>query len=231
MEPASAPPRRSVGVRLYSYFRSSASYRVRIALHHKQLPFELVPVALYRDEHRTAEHRARNPLAQVPVLELRRGDSTMHIAQSLAIIEYLEERHPQHPLLPRDLLLRAHARELAELVNAGIQPLQSSAITRLIRDELKGDAVGFSRAAVQRGLEALAQRARQTAGKFLVGDEVSIADVCLVPQLHNARRFGVSFEQLEQLLDIDARCRTLPGWELAHPDRQPDAVEGIPHGN
>ena len=220
-------------MRLYAYYRSSASYRVRIALYHKQLPFELTPVSIVANEQQSAAHRARNPMQQVPVLELEHEGRTVQLAQSLAIIAYLDGRYPEPPLLPRDLLARARALELAEIVNAGIQPLQNSGVVRYIRDELHGDAEAWSRRAIQHGLAALAARAAESAGRFMVGDAPSIADVRLVPQLYNARRLAVALDGLDLLLRIDERARALPGWDRAHPDRQPDAVvpDTVPHGN
>jgi len=211
-------------MRLFAYGRSSASYRVRIALYHKQVPFELVTIAHADGEHRGEEHRARNPFGQVPVLEIDDRGTPVYLAQSLAIIEFLEERFPARPLLPRDHLGRARARELAEMVNAGIQPLQNTSVLAYLRDELHTDEQAYARLVIRRGLEAIAARARETAGRFLVGDQPTVADVCLVPQLLNARRLDVSLEGLATLLAIDERCRALPGWELAHPDRQPDAA-------
>jgi maleylpyruvate isomerase len=213
-------------MRLYAYHRSSASYRVRIALEHKQLPFELVPVCLPAREQQTDDYRRRNPLAQVPTLEIEHEDAPVFLAQSLAIIEYLDERYPARPLLPKHPLLRARARELAEIVNAGIQPLQNTTLVRYLREELRVDDAAWVQRVTRRGLEALEARATQCAGRFLVGDQPSVADVFLVPQLYNARLAGVTLEGLETLLTIETRCRELPGWERAHPDRQPDAQAG-----
>ena len=220
-------------MRLYAYYRSSASYRVRIALYHKQLAFEITPVSLVENQHQSETHRARNPMQQIPVLEVEHEGRTVQLAQSMAIILYLDARHPERRLLPADALDRARAVELAEIVNAGIQPLQNTGVVRYLRDELQADAETWSRRVIQRGLAALAARAEQTAGAFLVGDQLSIADVFLVPQMYNARRLGVSLEGLDVLVRIDARCRALPGWDRAHPDNQPDAVvpDTVPHGN
>jgi maleylpyruvate isomerase len=210
-------------MRLYSYFRSSASYRVRLALQHKNLPFELCTVGLLQGEQRSDAHLTRNPLGQVPVLEVAGPHGPVHLAQSLAIIEYLDELHPEPALLPKDALARARVRELAELVNSGIQPLQNTSTVEHVHAELKGDRKAWIAHFVQKGLAALEARARVTAGRFLVGDTPSLADVCLVPQIFSARRFEVPLDGLDTLLAIDARCQALPRWELAHPDRQPDA--------
>jgi maleylpyruvate isomerase len=209
-------------MRLYAYYRSSASYRVRLGLHHKNLAFEAVTVSILDGANREAEHLARNPLGQVPVLEFEREGRTVWLAQSLAILEYLDETYPANPLLPQDPIARARVRELAEIVNSGTQPLQNTPVLADIR-ALGGDADAWGRKYVRKGLLALAARAKETHGAFLVGDAPSLADVCLVPQMYNARRFDISFEGLELLVAIDERCRALPRWDLARPEVQPDA--------
>jgi maleylpyruvate isomerase len=212
-------------MRLYGYWRSSSSWRVRIALHLKGIAFDYVPVHLLHEggEHRRDDHRARNPMEQVPVLELVTPDGQRwHLAQSLAILEYLEEVKPDPPLLPRDPLQRARVRELAEIVNAGVQPFQNLAVQQHVK-ELGGDPAAWTRHYVGKGLAALEARARVTAGRYLVGDEVSFADACLVPQLYSARRFGVELTACPTLVRIDAALAELPAFQAAHADRQPDA--------
>lgn len=212
-------------LRLFSYWRSSASWRVRIALHHKRIPFEYVAVHLVEGQQRSDEHRARNPMAQVPALELELSGRRVIVAQSLAILELLEEQFPEPALLPRDPYLRARARELAEIVNAGIQPHQN--LTPMQRIDALSPGAGKANAKHwnEVGLAAYEARARDVAGRFSVGDAPTFADCCLVPQLYGARRFGV--EDLEQryptLLRIEAACAELPAFRAAHPDAQPDA--------
>lgn len=210
-------------MKLHSYYRSSASYRVRLALAHKNLPFEMATVSLRDGVQLAPAHLAKNPIGQVPVLEVASESGTAFITQSMAIIEYLEECHPEQPLLPKTPIARARARELAELVNAGIQPLQNLLVTNQVRDVLKGDPQAWVHFFVGRGLHALEQRAQETAGDYLVGDTPTIADVFLVPQLYSARRFEVPLDGLDTLLRIEARALALPRWVDAHPDRQPDA--------
>jgi maleylpyruvate isomerase len=210
-------------VKLYGYWRSSATWRVRIALNYKALPYELVVVNIVDGDgaHRRAEYHALNPMEQVPTLEL---DSGERLTQSLAIIDYLEHIAPRPSLYPTDPLARTQALRLAEIVNAGIQPLQNLHVTRAVK-ALGGDERKWCHDHITRGLTALAESAAPTAGKFLVGDEISIADVCLVPQLYGARRFDVDLSQLSLLTQIEAACAALPAFAAAHPDRQPDAIK------
>jgi maleylpyruvate isomerase len=210
-------------MRLHTYYRSSASYRVRLVLAHKDLPFETVPVSLRDGVQLASSHLDKNPIGQVPVLEVEGENGPVFIAQSVAIIEYLEECYPERSLLPNAPLARARARELAELVNAGMQPFQNLATTNHVQQVLRADAKAWVQHFVGRGLNALERRARQTAGTFMLGDTPSIADVFLLPQLYGARRFEVSMEGLDTLLRVEARALALPRWEQAHPDRQPDA--------
>ncbi len=210
-------------MKLYSYWRSSASYRARIGLLHKGVTYQYVAVDLVRDggEQHGEAYRAVNPMEQVPTLVL---DDGRQIAQSLAILEYLEETIPEPHLLPADPYLRARARPLAELFNAGIQPLQNTFPLQQLKS--RGvDQNEWARLFIERGLGALSRSAEATAGRFLVGDAPSIADVCLVPQLYNARRFGLDVASWPLLMRVDAACAELPPFAAAHPDRQPDAVK------
>ncbi len=210
-------------MKLYNYWRSSASWRVRIALNLKGVAYEYVPVNLIANggEQHGEAHRARNPMRQVPALEL---DDGRVLTQSVAIVEWLDETFATPALLPRDPYLRARARALVEVVNSGIQPLQNLEPQRYVREELKGDATAWTKHFIGRGMQALEALATETAGAFLVGDEVSFADVCLVPQMFAARRFGVDPATLPTLARIEAACAALPAFEAARPERQPDAV-------
>ena len=210
---------------LHSYWRSSASHRVRIGLGLKQLPYDYAAVNILQGDQLAEAYRAKNPMAQVPILEITEDDGTrVALTQSLAILEYLEERWPDPAILPRDPLLRARARALAEIVNAGVQPLQNSATLKRIK-AIGGDEAAWIRPIIADGLAAFAQISADVAGTFSVGDSPTIADCCLVPQLAGARRFQVDLEPYARLLAIEAHCLPLPAFADAMPHHQPDAVK------
>jgi maleylpyruvate isomerase len=177
-------------------------------------------------EQHDAAFMALNPLAQVPALELdaveSSGSAVHHLTQSLAILEYLEERFPDPPLLPLDRLLRARARQLALMMVAGIQPFHNMSTLRHVKRALGGDPDAWAAHFVAPALAALEAVAAQTAGRFLVGDSVTFADVCLVPQLYAARRFSIDVQGLPTLLRAEAACAVLPAFMAAHPDQQSD---------
>jgi len=210
---------------LHSYWRSSASHRVRIGLGLKRLAFEYVSINILAGEQKADAYRAKNPMAQVPTLEITEDDGArVVLTQSLPILEYLDERWPDPSILPRDPYLRAKARGLAEIINAGIQPMQNTSTLRRIK-KLGGEDVAWVQPFIADGLAAFAKVVDETAGAFCVGDNPTIADCCLVPQLFAARRYRVELGQdLERLLAIEARCLALPAFADAMPDRQPDAV-------
>jgi len=214
-------------MRLFTFWRSSSAYRVRIALAMKGLAYEPMFVHLSRagGEQHSSDFRDKNPHGQIPVLEVHgeHGELPAFLAQSLAIIEYLEERFPEPPLLPKDLLARARVRELAELMNSGIQPFQNLTTTTFLGEvapEL--DKQRWFEKFIAGGLQVLERRALALAGRFLVADDVSIADVLLVPQLYATRRLGLPLDDYPTLLRIEAECLKLDGFAAAHPDRQAD---------
>jgi maleylpyruvate isomerase len=210
-------------IRLYSYFRSSSAWRVRIALHLKGLAHEIVPVHLVKGggEQHKASFAAQNPMRQVPVLEVSDGNGAFRLTQSMAILEYLEERFPEPRLLPEALVQRARARELAEFVNSGIQPLQNLDLRKsLHKAGIEPDPIIQSY--IQRGMEALERRAQETAGRFLVGDAVTVADILLVPQLYASNRFGVPVTAFPTLERVGQECDALPAFQAAHATAQPD---------
>jgi maleylpyruvate isomerase len=208
---------------LYSYFRSSAAYRVRIALNLKGLAYETVSIHLQKEGglNRKPAYRAVNPQMRVPVLKLDTGDI---ITQSLAIIEYLDELHPQPPLLPRGALARAKVRALAQLVACDIHPLNNTSPLRYLKNELGQDQAkidAWYHHWILEGFEAL--ETMIAGGRYAFGEAVTLADVCLVPQVTNARRLKVPLERFPKIVAIDAACAKLPAFEKARPENQPDA--------
>lgn len=210
-------------LRLWGYWRSSSAWRVRIALALKGLPYEYAALNLVDQEQFREAHRARNPMGQVPVLEAIEGERTLRLVQSMAIIEWLEERFPDPPLLPPDLDGRARVRALAEHVNSGIQPLQNAIVLRTLREKVPGWDREWAATWIARGLEALERAVADGAGRFCHGDAPGLADCYLVPQLHNARRYAVDVGPYRTLRRIEEACAALAPFQAAHPDRQPDA--------
>jgi maleylacetoacetate isomerase len=210
-------------VKLYSYFRSSAAYRVRIALNLKGLAYDTVPVHLVKDggHNRRPEFRAVNPQMRVPALVTPTGDV---LIQSLAIIEYLDETHPEPPLLPKDSIARAQARALAEIVACDIHPLNNIGPLRYLKRELHQEQAAIDawyHHWVLAGFEALEALVRP--GPYACGGAVTVADLCLVPQVYNARRLNVPLDKFSKIVAIDAACLALPTFDRARPENQPDA--------
>ncbi|HWA78640.1 MAG TPA: maleylacetoacetate isomerase [Polyangiaceae bacterium] len=213
-------------MRLHNYFRSSASYRVRIALNLKGLPYEYVAVHLTRDggEQFASAFRALNPQSLVPVLE----DTDGPLTQSLAIIEYLEELHPEPALLPKTAFERARVRALALTVACEIHPLNNLRVLNYLKSELgvsEAAKLAWYRHWLGAGLSALEAELKASArtGRFCNGDSPSLADCCLVPQLFNARRFDCDLSPYRALLAVEAACNELAAFRNAAPERQPDA--------
>ncbi len=209
---------------LYHYWRSSASWRVRWALAHKGIAFDKVAVNLLTSEQRADAHRDRNPIGHVPALEVSPG---RHLAESVAIIEWLEETHPQQPLYPSDPWARARVRQVCELVNAGIQPLQNL----IVLDKVSADAEGKKAWAHEfnlRGMRALEALLTEIDGElgegsFAVGSSLTAADLFVVPQVYSARRFGVDLAPFPRLLRAEASGLATPHADGARPESQPDA--------
>jgi maleylpyruvate isomerase len=211
-------------VKLYGYWRSSATWRVRIALNFKDIPYEYIPVHLVQDggEHRTDWYQVLNPSQQVPTLEVELAGHTRHLGQSLAVLEFLEEFKPTPAMLPTDLYLRSRTRQLAEIVNSGIQPLQNLSVLNHLKT-LKVDSAAWSRKWISQGLTAFQTVAEETAGTFSVGNSPTWADACLIPQLYNARRFSIDLKPFARLVEIESVCAELESFKRAHADAQPDA--------
>jgi len=210
-------------VKLYSYFRPSAAYRARIALNLKGLPYDMESIHLTRGGGRqhSPEYRAVNPQARVPALRLDDGDV---LIQSLAIIEYLDEIHPEPPLLPADPVARAHVRALAHAIACDIHPLNNTSPLFYLKNQLKHEQAEINTWYahwVTVGFEAVEALLRP--GPYAFGDRVTIADVCLVPQVANARRFNVPLDKFPKIVAVDAACLKLAAFDKARPENQPDA--------
>ena len=210
-------------MKLFSYFRSSAAYRVRIALNLKELPYEIVPIHLTKDGGRqhTQEFRAINPLARVPALELSGGEV---LTQSLAIIEYLDEIHPEPPVLPPAALGRARARAIAQMIACDIHPLNNLIALQYLRRQLKHeqpDIDAWYHHWITQGFTAMEEMLDPA--PYACGQHVTVADICLVPQVANARRLKVPLEKFPKIVAVDAACLKLPAFDKARPENQPDA--------
>lgn len=218
-------------MKLYSYFRSSAAYRVRIALNLKGLSWATVPVHLVRDggQQHAAAFTALNPTALVPVLQA--GEITL--VQSLAIMEYLEEQHPTPPLLPADPVARARVRALAQTVASEIHPLNNLRVLKYLEQRLGVDAEDrktWYRHWIETGFAALERMLAGSpqSGRFCHGEAPGLADCCLVPQVFNAERFGIPLEPYPVIRRITANCRALEAFRRAAPEAQPDAEPVAP---
>ena len=214
-------------MKLYSYWRSSAAYRVRIALALKGLTADYVPVHLIRDggEQNRAAFQAINPQKLLPALQL--DDGTI-LTQSLAIIEYLDEIAPTPALLPATAIERARVRALAQAIAVDIHPLNTLRVLKFVntafsaRDEAR---LAWIRHWIKEGFTAIEKQLAKhpQTGRFCHGDTPTLADCCLVPQIYNARRFKLDLAAFPVITSIEAACLALPGFAAAHPDRQPDA--------
>jgi maleylacetoacetate isomerase len=210
---------------LYSYWRSSASYRVRIALKLKGCAYQYAPVHLVRDGgvQYSDSYRQLNPESRVPTLV----SGSLHLTQSMAILEWLEETYPAPALLPKDAAGRARVRGLAQLFAADVQPLQNLGALKYLKDGLHVDAAGVRQWLqhwISRGLAAFeAHLAEAPAGRYCHGEELSFADVCLVPQCYAARRNGIEPGAYPHIARIEALLQQLPAFIEAAPDQQPDA--------
>jgi maleylacetoacetate isomerase len=218
-------------MKLYHYYRSSAAYRVRIALNIKNISWEtaLVDLRSPANAQHTPQFRALNPQGLIPVLA--DGDTT--ITQSLAIIEYLEETHPQPPLLPRPAAHRAQVRSLALSIACDIHPLGNLRVLNYLRSSFHADENAVNAWAgewIGSGFKALEQRVQHTSGdgRHMFGSEVTLADLCIVPQMYNAHRYQVDVEPYPALRAICAHLEALPAFARAAPRAQPDAPPATP---
>lgn len=207
-------------MKLYNYWKSSASWRVRIGLAHKGIAYDYVAVDLMAGEQYEPAYAAISAQGQVPALQL---DDGRVLVQSMAILEYLEQLHPTNPLLPADPVDRAHARALAEMINAGIQPLQNFSVTGRLAEQHGGDPATWIRYWVQRGMDALEAQIPDGPGPWLVGTHATLAEVCLVPQMGVARRVDCDVSKWPRLLAAEAAALALPSFRDTAPALQPDA--------
>jgi len=211
-------------LRLYDYYRSSASFRVRIALHLKKLQYEEMPVHLMKNEQHAKDFKTLNPSALVPVLQ----DGDKMISQSLAIIDYLEDLHPTPSLFPVDSYQKALARSFALMITADLHPLNNLRVLNYLTQELElSDAAKnqWYQHWTETGLSALEKNlsASKHTGDYCFGNQLTIADICLVPQLFNARRFNCNLEAYPTLVRIDAHCQKQPAIQSAWPREETTA--------
>lgn len=211
-------------MKLYTFFRSSAAFRVRIALNLKNVTYESIPKGLVKNEHRAADYLALNPQGLIPALDV--GNAVL--SQSLAIIEYLNDKYPAPPLLPPGPLERARVRSMALAIACDIHPLNNLRVLNYLRGELKQDDDGVNawyRHWITEGFKGLETQARELSGdgRYCYGDSVTLADVLLVPQIFNARRFETDLTPFPTLTAISAHLESLPAFAAARPEVQPDA--------
>lgn len=209
-------------MKLYDYYRSTASYRVRIALHLKQLTYETIPVHLVHQggEQHTAQYKKINPQSLVPALEL--DTDTQPLTQSLAILEYLEETHPTPPLLPKDARARAHVRSLALLIAADIHPLNNLRVLKQLRTQFNAsedDVTFWYHHWLALGFDAFEEKLKHLPrdSRFCYGHHVSMADICLIPQVYNAHRFEFSLTPYPLIQSITDACLDIPAFQEAAP--------------
>jgi maleylacetoacetate isomerase len=210
-------------VKLYTYFRSSAAFRVRIALNLKGLAYEPVFVHLPKGEHRAPAYATINPQALLPTLEL---DDGTRLNQSLAIIQYLDETHPANPLIPKDALGKARVRSLSYLIASEVHPLNNTRVLQHLKRALSQneDQVNtWYRHWIGDGLAKLEAELSSNKGKFCHGDTPTMADCCLVPQIFNAKRYQSDLAPYPQTMRVFETCMQLEGFDRAQPSKQPDA--------
>lgn len=210
-------------LKLYSYFRSSASYRVRIALEWKELSYQYESVHLVKGggHQHTSEFRKVNPMGHVPALE----HNGFLVAESVAIVEYLDRVFPDKPLLPAQAQKRATVLQFCEVINSGIQPLQNLKVGQYLETDFrfsKTDVQKWNQHWIETGLESLERLLEKTAGSFCLGGEVTAADCFLIPQCFASRRFGVKIEKYPTIARIEAQANQLAAFQKAHPEKQPD---------
>lgn len=210
-------------LKLYSYFRSSASYRVRIALNFKELKYEYIPVHLVKDggEQNQPDFIKINPMAHVPALE----HNGFLISESVAIIDYLDQVFPKTPLFPKSPKERSQVLRVVEVLNSGIQPLQNLKVLSYLEKNLKVSAEQkdeWCRNWISKGMAALETILSKTSEQYCFGSTITAADAFLIPQCFASRRFGVKIDSYPTIMKIEKACLELPAFQKAHPEKQPD---------
>ncbi|CAM4162811.1 maleylacetoacetate isomerase [Acinetobacter dispersus] len=208
-------------MKLYSYFRSSAAYRVRIALNLKALPYETEAVHLVKNEQQLASYRALNPSQLVPTLL----DQDQTFTQSLSILEYLEERYPAKALLPKDLVERAKIRAFAQSIACDIHPINNLRVLKYLQNDLaisNEQKTLWYRHWILEGFHSLEMQLQHSNGQFCFGSQPTFADCCLIPQVYNAKRFKIDLSAFPKIESIYQHCLTLPAFLNATPEQQPN---------
>eukprot|EP00055_Hartaetosiga_balthica_P007056 m.23775 g.23775 ORF g.23775 m.23775 type:complete len:218 (+) comp5583_c0_seq1:128-781(+) len=214
----------SAEIVLYSYFRSSCSWRVRIALNLKNIDYKYHAINLLKGEQKSEEYLEVNPMGEIPALKI---DGHL-LTQSVAIIEYLDETRPETPLVPRDdPFKRAEVRRLTHMITSGIQPIQN---LRVLLKHGKEHKMEWGQWAISTGFDALEKELEKTAGKYCFGDEITMVDLCLVPQVFNAERFEVDMSKYPTIQRIAGTLSELDAFAKAHPTKQPDCPEELQLG-
>ena len=215
-------------MKLYSYYRSTAAFRVRIALQYKGLDYEYIPVNLIQNKQLEKSYRDHNPQGRVPTLE----DGDLKVGQSMAILEYLEEKYPQPALLPKDLKARAWIRYFSQIIVSDIHPLNNSGSINFLRDQLdqpQQQITAWYHHWLRQGFDALETLLRDNLhrGPYCCGASPTFADICLIPQVYNADRFEFSMENYPLIREINDYCLTQPFFAKATPENQPDYVSRL----
>ncbi|CAF0787127.1 unnamed protein product [Adineta steineri] len=203
---------------LYSYFRSSCSHRVRIALNLKNIIYEIQPIDLIKGEASTDEYKQINPKGEIPVLII----DGKKLTQSLPIIEYLDEIYKVPKLLPEKPYQRYQARRISEIIASGIQPLQNISVLKRVGKDKKAE---WARYYIKFGLDAVEKALEESSGQYCVGNQISIADCCLMPQLYHARQWKINLTNHPLITSIEEKLNKIDAFKLAHPNQQPDCPD------
>jgi len=212
-------------LKLYSHYRSSAAYRVRIALNLKGVTAEIIPIDLGKREHHAPKFLEVNPQGLLPALDTGHGVLT----QSSAILEWLEETRKEPPLLPEDAWARAQVRAMCAIVGSDIHPVQNRRVLSYLKHEFDADQDAifkWARTWITAGFDALERLVDQAPGKYAFGDTPTLADIYLMPQVYNARQYGVDVDKFPNIAKVEQACASIDAFAIAHPRKQPDAPAG-----